>query len=218
MGTHTDEADKYKVPLFLQQLYYLQSFGSDSYTFDKAYTHGMFRDPQPTNLDAHATEQTLLDYKVSSNITNTTSAEVITDFEFILEEPNKADMVIEGPCTIGMQLRIRGDGTYETSLDKVRLTLFKRDTSGNDVATSLENKDYEFGTAITHSADSWDDMVAIKLRDSITKTTLKKADRLVLRVEVFAHVDNVSATDNLVRIYFSRGSAESYVYIPISEK
>ena len=204
------------ISIFPQQLYYLQSFGSEDYTFDKAYTHGLFRQPQPTNLDQHATEQSSLDYHESANLTNTASAEVISDKEYILKEARKADTVIEGPCEIGLQLRIRGDGTYETSLDKVRVNLYKRDLSGNDTAI-ISNLEYDFDTAPTHSADSWDEKIGIKLHSNITKTTLKSADKLVLKVEVFAFVDNASATDNKVRLYFSRGSGESYLYLPKDE-
>ena len=205
------------ISIFPQQLYYLQSFGSEDYTFDKAYTHGMFRQPQPTNLDKHETEQTLLDYKKSSNITATSSTEVISDFEFILKEARKADTVIEGPCAIGLQLRIRSDGALATTtLDKVRVNLYKRDSSGNDTVI-IENREYEWDTAQTHAANSWDDKIGAKIHENITKTTLKKDDKLVLKIDVFAHV-SAAGTNMAARLYFSRGSSESYVYLPIDEK
>ena len=45
-------------------LLYLQSFASEDYSFDQSYALGLFRSPQPTNLDSHATDQADLDYKV----------------------------------------------------------------------------------------------------------------------------------------------------------
>lgn len=201
---------------FKQVLFYLQSFGSENYTHDQAYTHGMFRSPQPTNLDLHATEQTLLDYKESLNITGTSEAEVISDFEFVMPEARERETIIQGPCEIGLQLRIRGDGTYTTYLTKVRINLFKRTSAGVDTAI-ITDAEFDLDTEVSHSADSWDDMIGIKLHSAITETVLLAADRLVLRVDVFGYVSNASATDNKIRLYFSRGSAESYMYLPIDE-
>jgi len=204
---------------FDQILFYLQSFGSEDYTHDQAYTHGMFRNPQPANLDQHAVEQSLLDYKESLNISgagSTTEAEVITDFEFVCKDTIKKNLIIQGPAEIALQLRIRGDGTYTTYLDKVRINLFKRTAAGADTAL-IANAEYDFDTAVSHSADSWDDKVGIKLHPLIAATTLLTTDKLVLRVEVFGHVSNASATDNKIRLYFSRGSSESYIYLPVYE-
>ena len=198
-------------------LYYLQSLCSRDYTHDKSYDHALLDHPQPTNLDKHETEQSLLDYKESSNITATSESEEITNYEFIQIEKRKADTTINGTAEIGLQLRIRGDGTYITTLDKVRVNLYKRTTGGVDTAL-ITDKEYDFDTGPTHSADSWDDKIGIKIHEDITKTTLDKDDRLVLRIEVFAHVNNASATDNKVRLYFSRGSGESYLYLPVDEK
>lgn len=197
--------------------YYLQSLGSRDYTHDKSYDHALLEHPQQTNLDKHETAQSLLDYKESSNITATSESEEITNYEFIQLEKRKAGTVINGTTEIGLQLRIRGDGTYTTTLDKVRVNLFKRTTGGVDTAL-ITDKEYDFDTGPTHSADSWDDMIGIKIHEDITKTTLDVDDRLVLRIEVFAHVSNASATDNKVRLMFSRGSAESYLYLPVEEK
>jgi hypothetical protein len=176
----------------------------------------MFRSPQPTNLDLHATEQTLLDYKESLNITGTSEAEVISDFEFVMPEARERETIIQGPCEIGLQLRIRGDGTYTTYLTKARVNLFKRTSAGVDTAI-ITNAEFDLDTEVSHSADSWDDMIGIKLHSAIAETVLLAADRLVLRVEVFGYVSNASATDNKIRLYFSRGSAESYMYLPIDE-
>jgi len=197
-------------------LLYLQSFGSEDYSFDQSYALGLFRSPQPTNLDTHSTDQSDLDYKESSNITATSETEVLQDIEFILSEARLRETVLEGACDIALQLKIRADGTYTTYLSKVRVSLFSRDEDGNDTAI-LSNKTYTFDTPVSHSANSWDDMVAIKLHENISRTVLPDNHRLVLRVEVFGYVSSASATNNKVRLYFSRGSAESYVLLPIIE-
>jgi len=197
-------------------LLYLQSFASEDYSFDQSYALGLFRSPQPTNLDTHSTDQADLDYKESANITATSETEVLQDIEFILSEPRLHDSIIEGLCDIGLQLRIRADGTYTTYLSKVRVSLYSRDQSGNDTAI-LSNKTYTLDTPVSHSADSWDDMVAIKFHENIARTVVPDDNRLVLRVEVFGYVSDASATNNKVRLYFSRGSAESYILLPIIE-
>lgn len=199
-----------------QRLYYLQSLGSLDFVHDKAYTHAILRTPQPTNLDKHEAGQSLLDYKESSNITDIETAEVITDFEFIDIEDRKGDTIVFGPFMVGLQLRIRGDGTYTTFMDSVRVTLFSRTSAGSD--TTIFTSTFTWDTAPSHSADSWDDKVGAALRGNIPKKyTIDKNSRLVLRVEVFAHASSASATDNLVRLYFSRGSSESYIYLPMDE-
>lgn len=197
-------------------LLYLQSFGSEDYSFDQSYALGLFRSPQPTNLDTHSTDQSDLDYKESANITATSETEVLQDIEFILSEARLRETVLEGACDIALQLKIRADGTYTTYLSKVRVSLFSRDEDGNDTAI-LSNKTYTFDTPVSHSANSWDDLVAIKLHENISRTVLPDNHRLVLRVEVFGYVSDASATNNKVRLYFSRGSAESYVLLPVIE-
>ena len=197
-------------------LLYLQSFASEDYSFDKSYSYGLFRSPQPSNLDKHETEQSGLDYVESSNITNTSEDEILGDIEFILSEARLRELVLEGTAEIAAQLRICADGTYTTYLTKVRANLFRRDSDGNDTAI-LSNKIYDFDTNVSHSADGWDDKVAIKIHADISRAVVPQDERLVLRLEVFGYVSNASASNNKCRLYFSRGSTDSYLILPVIE-
>ncbi|RLG32920.1 hypothetical protein DRN97_06240 [Methanosarcinales archaeon] len=218
--TRDEEYTKYvdRPVIILPTLYYLQSFGSENYTFDKAYTHGLFRMPQPANLDKHETEQALLDYKESSNITSTEETEVISNFEFILKELRSRKTIIQGPFECGFQLRIRGDGTNTTYLTKLRFSLYKRTEAGVDTAI-IEDAEYAFDTPVSHQANDWDDKVGVKLHEDISLTVLPADERLVGSVDVLGYVSDAAASNNKIRLYFSRGSiAESYIYLPIEDE
>ena len=194
----------------------LQSLGSGAYTHNASFDHAMLSNPVNSNLDNNNFNQSLLDYKESTNITSVTKTEVISDYEFIALEDRLTNTILNGTAEIGLQLAIRGDGTYITTLDEVRLNLFKRTSGGVDTAI-ITDKLYTFDTGPTYTANENDDKIGVKTYSDIAETTLNEADRLVLRVEVFAHVNNASATNNKARLYFSRGSYESYMIVRLQK-
>jgi len=211
-----------RVPLAVPERWALVGnwVGSEPYTHGStSYNYVLKSSPIPANLDTSGADQADKDYKESANITSTDTdgVEVISDFEFVLMEERLTDLKLQGMAHAACALKIRGDGTYTTYCKKVVFTILKRDSGGND--TSLATHTYTFDTTPSRSADSYGDVFSAYMHKAIsTEQTISTTDTIVLRIEVFGYVSNASATDNKIRLYFSRGSWDTYVILPISSE
>jgi len=187
---------------------YAQHIGDDSWTLpDGSTTTDMVltRDPVPASL-ANAN-----DY-VEAAVTETTSTLKI-DQRFVLADNFMQDLVIEGLAKAVVRVGAKGDGTYNTYIDRIIVNIEKVDENGNYI--SLVSKDITLSSALSNSAtdwETWDWQVLL----SLSRQTIEPDEQLVLRVRVYAHMAE-GGTDQTVRLYHTRGSQDTYVDIPLDE-
>jgi uncharacterized membrane protein len=179
------------------------------------YTRILSRDPQPANLSTASTGVATDDYEESANITSLTKTEVIIDKDFILIDARKADLILNGTVKAVASVACRGDGTYTTYIDSVRFTLLKRTSAG--VETQLAQEEYTFATSPSQSAASYASAVSAQMVKDISETIIETTSTIILRIEVFGHVNNVAASNNKIKLNFTRGSADTYLILPVDE-
>jgi len=204
------------VSLLPSVMLYAQTLGSETYSHDTSYSLCLVRNPQSISFETLSLNQSAYDYAESSSITSLKETEVITDTEFIMIDKRKARTVINGTIEMTSSVRLLGDDTYTTYIDKINMHLLKRDSSGND--TQIVFGSYEWSTAPSTSAAVWSDLITATVRvDTSENVSLLSTDRLVYRIEVFGHVDSASASDNKIRLYYTRGTDQTFVFVPVDE-
>lgn len=184
----------------------------------KEYTHVLVRTPNELDLSNSEEYQSTLDYTESSNITSTTKTEVIADIDFIMAAQLLSLLTISGRCKAIANLECHGDNVYTTSIDSCRMTIIKRTSAG--VESQLAQEEYPLEAnqpVITNQFEYYTNETTFSMTKNITETTINVGDAVILRVEVFGHVNNVSASNNKIKLLFARGHVNTALMLSVVE-
>jgi len=187
---------------------YAQHIGDDSWTLPDGTTTTdmvLVRAPVPTAL-LNANDNT------EQSVTQTTSTLQI-DQRFVLAEEFMQELVIEGLARAVVRVGVKGDGTYNTYIDRIIVDIEKVDSAG--AYTSLASKDITLSSAQSTSGTDWvtgDWQVLL----SLSRQNIDTDEQLVLRVRIYGYMD-LGGTAQAVRLYHTRGSGDTLVDIPLDE-
>jgi len=187
---------------------YAQHIGDDSWTLPDGTTTTdmvLLRAPIPTAL-LNANDYT------EQAVTQTSSTLQI-DQRFVLAENFMQELTIDGLARVICRVGAKGDGTYATTLDRIILDIEKVDSAGT--YTSLASKDITLSTALSTTGTAWvtgDWQVLLSISRQVIETT----ENLVLRARIYAYMAT-GGTAQAVRLYYTRGSGDTLVDIPVDE-
>jgi len=200
---------------------YAQHIGEDDwYLPDNTTTtkHVLTREPVPASL-ANA------DDYIEAAVTATSSTLAI-DQRFYLADliPSQLiaggvaqvqyeSFVFEGTVRVVARVGAKGDGTYNTYIDRIVISLEKVDDQNN--YTSIFTKDITLSTPLSNSSTSWQTWDWQILRN-VDRTLLEPDKQLVLRIQIYAYMDS-GGTDQAVRLYITRGSQDTFVDLLMDE-
>lgn len=184
----------------------------------KEYTHVLIRTPNELDLSNSEEYQSTLDFTESSNITSATKTEVISDTDFIMAAPLLSLLTISGRCKAIVNLACRGDNVYITYIDSCRMTIIKRTSAG--VETELAQEEYPLEAnqpVVSNQFEYYTNETTFSMTKNISETTINVGDSIILRVEVFGHVDNALASNNKIKLFFSRGHVNTALMLSVVE-
>lgn len=193
------------------QFLYLQKVG-DVYTFGTVNPALLLlANPVPADLDKDVN----LDYEEKIGISDTVEA-LQLDKYFVMVPAGVPvgaidKLYTEGVARAVIGLAVKGNGTIATTLTKVAVDVGVIDEAG--VFTSRQSGD----TTPNYSTNSvtYQLLSAQALLNITGASVINKNERLCLRVRVFGHV--ASGNAGAIRILCARGSADSYMEIPLKQ-
>lgn len=200
---------------------YAQHIGEDTWYLPDYTTttkHVLTREPVPASL-ANA------DDYIEAAVTATSSTLAIDQRFYLADLPptqiepegiaqaQYESFVFEGTVRVVARVGAKGDGTYATYIDRIVISLEKVDDQNN--YTSIFTKDITLSTPLSNSSTSWQTWDWQILRN-IDRQLLRADEQLVLRIQIYAYMDS-GGTDQAVRLYFTRGSQDTFVDLPMDE-
>jgi hypothetical protein len=202
------------VVLFGQYLGYRAAYTHAS----SEYTHVLIRRSNEIDFSTNEDNLETVDFDVSANITGTSKTEVITNVDFITTAQFLQPLIISGRCSAVVNLSCRGDNVYTTSIDSCRLTILKRSSTG--VETQLAQEEYPQVAnqpIITHQFEYYTIPISFTLTSNVSETSISNGDAVILRVEVFGHSSNASASNNKIKLHFKRGTVDTLLLLSVVE-
>jgi len=187
---------------------YCQELGDDSHTLpdgSTTTTYALLRRPLPTDAEASS------DYEEKA-VTDTSEA-VQIDRRFVLPDPLVDTLLLIGAAYAHITATVKGDGTYATYITKVTFDLETVDS--NNTYTSFASKTITFSTAISTTSTSHQYHYIPALLE-ISQTEVPVTEEVVLRIRIYGYMDT-GGTSQAIRLYYTRGSADSYVELPVLE-
>lgn len=196
-----------------------QNIGEETWTLPDGSTTTSYilaREPVPASL-ANAS-----DY-IEQAVTDTSSALQI-DQRFVWAENQLLgyyssisdaldSLVVEGTAPIVLKVGALGDGTHATYIDQIQVSLEVLDSSGTYTQKALS--DITLSTPLSNDTTSWVTWDWYCLLN-LSRTEILATENIVLRVRLYGYMDT-GGTSQAVRLYFTRGSTDSFVDIPLDE-
>lgn len=188
-----------------------------------ASTAGLYKrtlelSPKPANLSTSTADVSGDDYQSYDILATDLAKALIMTKEFALAYNAKTDPItIQGNARCVTTVKCKGDGTRTVYIDSVTMYLY-RETNGG-VRTLLLSEEYPNSGAglLSTAVAAYTDPITASAIGAIAATTIATTDILVLKVEVYGHVSGAFAINDAIRLYFSRGSAETYIELPVLE-
>ena len=187
---------------------YAQHLGNDSHTLPDGATttkYALLRRP----LAASTWEA--LDYE-TKNVTDTTEA-VQIDRRFVFADSLLDTLVVEGTAYAACRVGAKGDGTYNTYISQVQFDLETVDE--NNTYTSIVSKTIDFATLKAVSSTSYD-TIDVHALLNLPESKIYTSRNLVLRLRISGYVD-ADQTAGAIRLYYTVGSSDTYVELPVVE-
>lgn len=187
-------------------------------------TAGLYRrtlelSPKPANLSSSTADVVKYDYQSYDIVGATDTAKILVlTKEFALGYNAKTkSTTIEGNCRCVTTVKCKGDGTRTVYIDSVKFYLYRETVGG--ARTLLGSEEYPgagTGLVSTSVAAYTDPVTASAMFAIAAGTTLSTTDILVLKIEVYGHVSANNNVSDAIRLYFSRGTADTFVELPIT--
>jgi len=184
----------------VRKIYVFQQV-ANPYVFGGNKTYLLMENPSPSNLINGG------DSSIGASFSNTDSAIVYSMIFVCTEKTNKSiTHSVRGVITIGLK-RSSADGTVY--FDKINMNIGYIESTG--VFTPFYNAD------VTHAFSTTSETyVDLCLQDfvGITNDYSLTGKRFAVKVNIFAHVSSADTAGQL-RMYHTRGSADSYVEVEL---
>jgi hypothetical protein len=181
------------------------------------YIRTLILNPKTANLSSSSADVLDYDYKnydQAASVPGTAKALLLTK-EFALNYVRTQPVIVQGSARAVTTTKCKADGTHTFYVDSIKLYLYKDNQAGT--RTLLFSEEYPNSGAglLSTSGSSYTDPVTASAIGTITKTQIQITDILVLKIEVYGHVGaNFGSTNDALRLYFSRGSAETFLELP----
>jgi hypothetical protein len=194
-------------------LLYAQHLGDDSYTLPDGLTttdYVLLRRPLPEDAEGSLDYETV---DLTASFGGSGNTTLLLDRRFYLAE-DWPDFVVQGVCLTKATIAAKGDGSNATRITQVKFDLETVNNLGT--YTTLDSASLSFSTPFSVSSTSYNDTeVEALLEVSTTNLSTTKED-LVFRVQIYGNMAT-GGSANSIRLYFTRGQADTWVEVPMAK-
>lgn len=197
-------------------LLYAQHIGNDLHTLPNnasTTSYTLSRRPVPASTYEANDYETV---NLTASFGGSGNTTLLIDRRFYMVEQFPNVYYLAGIAHCSARVGAKGDGTYATNITNVKLSLETVNANGTYVALT-DTKNISFSTPFSVSSTSWS-TIDVYAMLGINPTTMPTDVDLVYHLKVYGNAATSTPSGNSVRLYYTRGSSDTYVELSMEEQ